>query len=140
VHARWPTERDTGKQVSNASLKLGQSTIIVPTFATKRCCDHVAIPAHQASTMKAAYLIGHGGNDVIAVGERPMPHRRTGEILVRLKAATVNHVFGAAVRLKVASVIWVSFVFVEVNSWTARGELSREQRRAVTYGKASSLE
>ena len=42
--------------------------------------------------MKAAYLIGHGGNDVIAVGERPMPHRSPGEILVRLKAATVNRV------------------------------------------------
>ena len=42
--------------------------------------------------MKAAYLIGHGGNDVVAVGERPMPHRSPGEILVRLKAATVNRV------------------------------------------------
>ena len=42
--------------------------------------------------MKAAYLIGHGGNDVVVVGERPMPHRSPGEILVRLKAATVNRV------------------------------------------------
>jgi NADPH:quinone reductase-like Zn-dependent oxidoreductase len=42
--------------------------------------------------VKAAYLTGHGGNEVIAVGERPMPVRRAGEVLVRLRAATVNRV------------------------------------------------
>lgn len=42
--------------------------------------------------MKAAYLTGHGGNEVVAVGERPRPERRTGEVLVRLRAATVNRV------------------------------------------------
>ncbi|WP_119354853.1 zinc-binding dehydrogenase [Azohydromonas sediminis] len=42
--------------------------------------------------MKAAYLTGHGGNEVVAVGERPPPPRRGGEVLVRLRAATVNRV------------------------------------------------
>jgi NADPH:quinone reductase-like Zn-dependent oxidoreductase len=42
--------------------------------------------------VKAAYLTGHGGNEVVAVGERPRPHRRGGEVLVRLRAATVNRV------------------------------------------------
>ncbi len=42
--------------------------------------------------MKAAFLIGHGGNEVVAVGERPTPRRSPGEILVRMKAATVNRV------------------------------------------------
>ncbi len=42
--------------------------------------------------MKAAYLTGHGGNEVVAVGERPVPARRAGEVLVRLRAATVNRV------------------------------------------------
>ena len=42
--------------------------------------------------MKAAYLTGHGGNEVVAVGERPRPLRRAGEVLVRLHAATVNRV------------------------------------------------
>src|SRR5512136_2906189 len=42
--------------------------------------------------MKAAYLTGHGGNEVVAVGERPRPERRAGEVLVRLHAATVNRV------------------------------------------------
>lgn len=42
--------------------------------------------------MKAAYLTGHGGNEVVQVGERPMPERRPGEVLVRLRAATVNRV------------------------------------------------
>jgi len=42
--------------------------------------------------MKAAYLTGHGGNEVVAVGERPQPERRAGEVLVRLHAATVNRV------------------------------------------------
>ncbi len=42
--------------------------------------------------MKAAYLTGHGGNEVVTVGERPRPVRRAGEVLVRLRAATVNRV------------------------------------------------
>jgi NADPH:quinone reductase-like Zn-dependent oxidoreductase len=42
--------------------------------------------------MKAAYLTGHGANDVVAVGERPDPQRRPGEILVRMRAATLNQV------------------------------------------------
>lgn len=42
--------------------------------------------------MKAAYLTGHGGNEVVAVGEHPRPERHTGEVLVRLRAATVNRV------------------------------------------------
>jgi NADPH:quinone reductase-like Zn-dependent oxidoreductase len=42
--------------------------------------------------VKAAFLIGHGGNEVVAVGERPVPERRAGEVLVRLRAATVNRV------------------------------------------------
>jgi len=42
--------------------------------------------------MKAAYLTGHGGNEIVAVGERPQPVRRAGEVLVRLRAATVNRV------------------------------------------------
>jgi NADPH:quinone reductase-like Zn-dependent oxidoreductase len=42
--------------------------------------------------MQAAVLNGHGGNEVVAVSERPRPQRRPGEILVRMKAATVNRV------------------------------------------------
>jgi NADPH:quinone reductase-like Zn-dependent oxidoreductase len=42
--------------------------------------------------MKAAFMTGHGGNEVIVVGDRPTPVRRPGEVLVRMKAATVNRV------------------------------------------------
>lgn len=42
--------------------------------------------------MKAVFLTGHGGNEVVAVGDRPMPVRGTGEVLVRMKAATLNRV------------------------------------------------
>jgi NADPH:quinone reductase-like Zn-dependent oxidoreductase len=42
--------------------------------------------------MKAAYITGHGGNEVVVVGERPMPERRAGEVLVRIRAATLNRV------------------------------------------------
>ena len=42
--------------------------------------------------MKAVYLTGHGGNEVVAIGERPMPVRQSGEVLVRLHAATLNRV------------------------------------------------
>ena len=42
--------------------------------------------------MKAAFLTGHGGNEVVAVGERPLPARAAGEVRVRLHAATLNRV------------------------------------------------
>jgi NADPH:quinone reductase-like Zn-dependent oxidoreductase len=42
--------------------------------------------------MKAAYITGHGGNEVVVVGDRPMPQRRAGEVLVRVRAATLNRV------------------------------------------------
>ena len=35
--------------------------------------------------MKAAYLTAHGGNEIVAVGERPRPERRAAEVLVRLR-------------------------------------------------------
>ncbi|MFM7025088.1 MAG: zinc-binding dehydrogenase [Limnohabitans sp.] len=42
--------------------------------------------------MKAVYLTGHGGNEVVTIGERPMPGRQPGEVRVRLHAATLNRV------------------------------------------------
>lgn len=42
--------------------------------------------------MQAVYLSGHGGNEVVQVGQRPVPPRRPGEVLVRLRAATLNRV------------------------------------------------
>ena len=42
--------------------------------------------------MKAVYLSGHGGNEVVHYGERPKPQRQPGEVLVRLRAATLNRV------------------------------------------------
>ena len=42
--------------------------------------------------MKAAFITGHGGNDVVQVGERPGPERAPGEVRVRLHAATLNRV------------------------------------------------
>lgn len=42
--------------------------------------------------MKSAYLTGHGGNEVVVVGERPQPARDPGQVLVRMHAATVNRV------------------------------------------------
>lgn len=42
--------------------------------------------------MKAAFITGHGGNEVVTIGERPRPVREPGEVLVRLHAATLNRV------------------------------------------------
>jgi NADPH:quinone reductase-like Zn-dependent oxidoreductase len=42
--------------------------------------------------MRAAYLTGHGGMDVVVVGERPPPVRQRGQVRVRLHAATINRV------------------------------------------------
>jgi NADPH:quinone reductase and related Zn-dependent oxidoreductases len=42
--------------------------------------------------MKAVYLEGHGGNEVVKIGERPTPEPGPGEALVRIRAATLNRV------------------------------------------------
>jgi NADPH:quinone reductase-like Zn-dependent oxidoreductase len=42
--------------------------------------------------MKAAFITGHGGNKVVEIGDRPMPSRKPGEVLVCLRAATLNRV------------------------------------------------
>ncbi|MBS0469346.1 MAG: zinc-binding dehydrogenase [Proteobacteria bacterium] len=42
--------------------------------------------------MKAVFLTGHGGNDIVSIGERPRPVRKPGEVLVRMQAATLNRV------------------------------------------------
>ena len=46
----------------------------------------------MSGTMKAASIVGHGGNEVVTVGPRPMPQPGPGEVRVRLHAATVNRV------------------------------------------------
>jgi NADPH:quinone reductase-like Zn-dependent oxidoreductase len=42
--------------------------------------------------MQAAFITGHGGNEVVRIGERPKPVRQAGHVLVRLHAATLNRV------------------------------------------------
>ena len=42
--------------------------------------------------MKAAYITGHGGNEVVEFGDRPQPRRQAGDVLVRMHAATLNRV------------------------------------------------
>ena len=42
--------------------------------------------------MHAVYIDGHGGNEVVHVGERPTPERRAGEVLIRMQASTLNQV------------------------------------------------
>ena len=42
--------------------------------------------------MRAAYLTGHGGNEVVTVGERPVPERKRGEVLVEMRAGGLNRV------------------------------------------------
>ncbi len=42
--------------------------------------------------MKAIYIDGHGGNEVVHVGERPPPQRHASEVLIRMQASTLNQV------------------------------------------------
>ena len=42
--------------------------------------------------MKAIYIDGHGGNEVVKIGDRPTPQRQTGEVLLRMQASTLNQV------------------------------------------------
>lgn len=40
----------------------------------------------------AAYLTGHGGNEVVQLGQRPVPALQPGQVRVRMHAATLNQV------------------------------------------------
>lgn len=42
--------------------------------------------------MKAAFITGHGGNEVVEVRACERPQRRPGEVLVRVEASTLNQV------------------------------------------------
>lgn len=42
--------------------------------------------------MKAVFITGHGGNEVVSIAERPRPARQPGQVLVRMQAATLNQV------------------------------------------------
>lgn len=44
------------------------------------------------SSMQAVFITGHGGNEVVGIGARPRPMRRPGEVLVRMRAGSVNRV------------------------------------------------
>jgi NADPH:quinone reductase-like Zn-dependent oxidoreductase len=41
--------------------------------------------------MKAAYLTGHGGVEVVTYGDQPDPVAREGEVIVRVRACGLNH-------------------------------------------------
>jgi NADPH:quinone reductase-like Zn-dependent oxidoreductase len=43
-------------------------------------------------SMRAVSIIGHGGNEVVEIGTRPLPARGRGEALVRLRGAGLNRV------------------------------------------------
>ncbi|KAA5614195.1 zinc-binding dehydrogenase [Rhodovastum atsumiense] len=42
--------------------------------------------------MRAITITGHGGNEVVAIGERPVPVRRRGEVLVKVHGSGLNRV------------------------------------------------
>ena len=42
--------------------------------------------------MKAAYITGHGGNEVVQIGQREKPSAAPGQVVVRMRAATLNRV------------------------------------------------
>ncbi|MCA0423001.1 MAG: zinc-binding dehydrogenase [Proteobacteria bacterium] len=42
--------------------------------------------------MHAAFITGHGGNDVVLLGDRTKPVRKAGEVMVRMRAGGLNRV------------------------------------------------
>lgn len=53
------------------------------------------MPQHTrqpGQSMKAAFITGHGGNEVVQVREHHLPERAPGQVRVRVQAATLNQV------------------------------------------------
>jgi len=42
--------------------------------------------------VKAVFITGHGGNEVVSIAMRPKPVRQPGQVLIRMRAATLNQV------------------------------------------------
>ena len=42
--------------------------------------------------MKAAYITGHGGNEVVQIGQREKPSAAPGQVVVRMRAATQENI------------------------------------------------
>ena len=42
--------------------------------------------------MESVFITGHGGNEVVSIAARPQPVRQPGQVLIRMKAATLNQV------------------------------------------------
>lgn len=88
--------------------------------------------------MQAAYLTGHGGNEVVSVGQRPIPERQPGEVLVRMRAATLNRVdlymrdSGAGITHQLPQIMGVDGAGV-VEAVDASESLLRPGQRVVLY-------
>ena len=88
--------------------------------------------------MKAVFLNGHGGNEVVQVGERPMPQRKQGEVLVRMRAATLNRVdlymrdSGAGIRHQLPLIMGVDGAGV-IEEVDAQEQLLKPGQRVVLY-------
>ncbi len=88
--------------------------------------------------MKAVFLNGHGGNEVVQVGERPKPERKPGEVLVRMRAATLNRVdlymrdSGAGIRHALPLIMGVDGAGV-VEEVDAGDKLLQPGQRVVLY-------
>ena len=89
-------------------------------------------------TMKAAFLTGHGGNEVVQVGERPLPARAPGEVRVRLHAATLNRVdlymrdSGAGITHRLPQILGLDGAGV-VDEVDAQDELLRPGQRVLLH-------
>jgi len=84
--------------------------------------------------MRAAYLTGHGGNEVVCIGERPRPVRQDGEVLVRLHAATVNRV-DLYMRDSGAGITHTLPLIMGLDGAGIVAELDEEEERALRPGQ-----
>jgi len=81
--------------------------------------------------MKAAYISAYGGADKVEIGERPKPEALSGQLLIKMKAASVNPIDWKTVNGDLKAIIDSTFSLDQVGAAFKRSMTGRAQGKII---------